>query len=168
MISKPHVEMLARYNRWQNTALYQSAQTLSDQQRREDRGAFFGSLHTTLAHVLWADRVWMNRFAGTPETTLEDNQGKGPAYQDWERLQADRHDFDETIQRWASELDEAWLETNLTWWNTKRTQQTTKPVWRLVAHFFNHQTHHRGQAHALLTAFGADTHSTDLLLMPDE
>ena len=63
MITPAHAHMMARYNRWQNRSLYAAVVTLSDAQRREDKGAFFGSLHKTLAHILWADRVWMSRFA---------------------------------------------------------------------------------------------------------
>ena len=166
MISTTHTELMARYNRWQNGWLYQSADALDEQQRSEGRGAFFGSLHTTLAHILWADRVWMNRFAGTPETALEDDQGRGIAYQNWQTLKADRVAFDETILSWAKVVDDAWLEADFTLWNTTRTRKSTQPAWRLVAHFFNHQTHHRGQAHALLTSFGSVTQSTDLLVTP--
>lgn len=86
MISPDHAQMMARYNRWQNNSLYEAEEGIDDRQRREDRGVFFGSLHVTLAHILWADRVWMNRFADTPATRPEDDQGKGPAYQGWSRL----------------------------------------------------------------------------------
>ena len=168
MISPAHASLMAQYNQWQNGSLYLLADGLSDAQRTEDRGAFFGSLQMTLAHILWADRVWMNRFAGTPATGPEDAGGQGKAYQDWRRLKDDRKTFDETISSWAGELNEEWLRADFTWWNTTRTRRSTQPAWRLVAHFFNHQTHHRGQAHALLTYFGAETTSTDLLFTPDE
>ena len=158
---------MARYNRWQNRSLYAAADTLSDVQRREDKGAFFGSLHTTLAHILWADRVWMSRFADTPPVTPEDAQGKGPAYQDWGALKSERAAFDETIQNWTGELTNDWLAADFTWTNTAGTVTATQPAWRLVTHFFNHQTHHRGQAHALLTAFGTQPEDTDLFLMPE-
>jgi uncharacterized damage-inducible protein DinB len=165
VISLAHAQLMARYNRWQNSSLYTAADALEDSQRKQDRGAFFGSLHTTLAHVLWADRVWMNRFAGTPATNPEDDQGKGSAYQDWRRLKADRAEFDETIVSWVVNLSDAWLKDDFSWWNTTGTRQSTQPAWKIMVHFFNHQTHHRGQAHALLTAFGAVPEDTDLLLL---
>jgi len=168
MITPAHTQMMARYNRWQNRSLYSAAETLSDAQRREDKGAFFGSLHTTLAHILWGDRVWMNRFAGTPPTGPDDAQGKGPAYQDWQTLTAERTRFDEEIMSWTSRVDEAWLAADFTWTNTAGTVTATQPAWRLVTHFFNHQTHHRGQAHALLTGFGAAPEDTDLFLMAED
>lgn len=165
MISPAYAILMARYNCWQNESLYEAADALDDTQRTKDCGAFFGSVHSTLAHILWADRVWMNRFSGTPATGPEDNQGKGVAYSHWQVLKADRAAFDKTILSWASELDEAWLKEELTWWNTSGTRKSNLPGWKLVAHFFNHQTHHRGQAHALLTAFGKAPEATDLLVM---
>src|SRR5262245_41939313 len=66
MIDLAYVQCMARYNRWQNDNLYGVADTLSDAERRRDRGAFFGSIHATLNHLLWADRIWMSRLAGTP------------------------------------------------------------------------------------------------------
>jgi uncharacterized damage-inducible protein DinB len=66
MIDLGYVQRMARYNRWQNDNIYGVADTLPDTERRRDRGAFFGSIHATLSHLLWADRIWMNRLAGTP------------------------------------------------------------------------------------------------------
>ena len=65
MIDTAYVQRMARYNRWQNRNLYGVADTLSDDERRRERGAFFGSIHKTLSHLLWADRIWMSRF--TPD-----------------------------------------------------------------------------------------------------
>ena len=166
MITPHFVRLMAQYNQWQNQSLYGAADTLTDVERHADRGAFFGSLHTTLAHILWADRVWMSRFADTPPTALEDDQGKGPAYLDWDQLKRDRIAFDALIRDWAGSVTEAWLEADFTWSNVAGTVTATQPAWRLVAHFLNHQTHHRGQAHALLTSFGATPTDTDLFLMP--
>ncbi len=168
MISADHVRLMARYNRWQNRSLFGAADQLSDNQRRADKGAFFGSLHTTLAHILWADRVWMHRFVGTPPIGDADDQGRGHAYHDWESLKADRQAFDQTILDWANTIDEGWLAADFTWSNLAGTRTATQPAWRLVTHFFNHQTHHRGQAHALLTSFGATLEDTDLFLMPPD
>jgi len=157
---------MALYNRWQNRSIYQSADILTDEQRREDKGAFFDSIHTTLAHILWADRVWMNRFANTPPTLPEDQQGRGATYEDWEALKKSRASFDDKIEEWAIGLNEAWLAADFTWSNTAGTVTATQPAWRLVTHFFNHQTHHRGQVHALITSFGLSIQDTDLFLMP--
>ena len=167
MITPAHTHLMAQYNRWQNRSLFTAADTLSDDERREERGVFFGSLHTTLAHILWADRVWMNRFASTPPTSPEDAQGRGPAFHDWETLKSNRIAFDEKILDWAEHLENSWLAADFTWTNTAGTVTATQPAWRLVTHFFNHQTHHRGQAHAMLTGLGATPEDTDLFLMPE-
>lgn len=168
MISNDFVQQMAQYNHWQNGLMYASADSLTDAQRKQDCGAFFGSLHTTLAHILWADRVWMNRFTGTPATSPKDNQGRGEAYSDWARLEAERQAFDKEILTWAAAVSDAWLAADFTWSNIAGTRTATLPAWKLVSHFFNHQTHHRGQAHALLTRFGAATEDTDLFLMPPD
>ncbi len=74
MITSDYVRTMASYNRWQNESLYGAADTLTDAQRKEQRGAFFGSIHGTLNHLLWGDQMWMSRFAGTPRP-----KGKRPA-----------------------------------------------------------------------------------------
>ena len=164
----PHwVMTMARYNHWQNTSLYTAADGLSETDRQQDRGAFYGSLHGTLAHILWADQVWMNRFNGTPAQPPAADKGQGPNYADWDMLKADRIAFDRTILDWASQISADWLASDFTWSNLAGTRTTAQPAWRLVTHFFNHQTHHRGQAHALLTAAGAMPEDTDLFLMTD-
>lgn len=167
MISPEFAHTLARYNRWQNRSLFGAANTLSEETRRAERGAFFGSIHTTLAHILWADRVWMSRFASTPPVSADSNQGKGPDYGDWRKLCADREALDEAILAWTKTLTSDWLAADFTWSNIARTRTTTAPAWRLVAHMFNHQSHHRGQTHAMLTAAGAKPEDTDLFLLPD-
>ena len=166
MITPNHAQLMARYNRWQNRSLYTAADTLTDDRRRKDKGAFFGSIHTTLAHILWADRIWMSRFADTPPTIPEDAQGKGPAYHDWDALKSDREAFDDVISNWTSNLSEAWLAADFTWTNSAETVTRTQPAWVLTTHLFNHATHHRGQAHAMLTSFGAAPEDTDIPFMP--
>ena len=166
MISPEWPVMMARYNRWQNQSLYGAAGTLADDQRRENRGAFFGSLHTTLAHIQWADRVWLSRLAGTPPVAADSQQGRGPGYYDWKGLIADRKAMDDTITDWATTLTPGFLASDFTWTSVDGTRTATLPAAQVVTHFFNHQTHHRGQAHALLTALGARPDDTDLIYLP--
>ena len=158
---------MARYNRWQNQSLYREAETIGDIERRMPRGAFFSSIHGTLNHLMWADGRWMHRFADMP------NPACGIAESDqlfgvWKELKAARVDLDESIQSWANRLDQAWIEGDMTWVLGAVGSQITKPRWLLVTHFFNHQAHHRGQVHAMLTAAGAKPDATDLPFMPDE
>jgi uncharacterized damage-inducible protein DinB len=157
---------MARYNAWQNRSLYREAGRLSDAQRREDRGAFFRSIHGTLGHLLWGDTMWMSRFDGWEKPPV--GPAEGERWLDWEGLAAARLAADERIAAWAARLTEGDLAGDLTWHSGVLKRDMTRPRWVLVVHMFNHQTHHRGQAHALLTGFGARPDDTDLGFMPHD
>jgi uncharacterized damage-inducible protein DinB len=157
--------MFAGYNRWANERLYDAASKLSDEDYRADRGAFFKSMHGTLNHLLVGDRIWMRRFTGqgdaptSLDTILHENFGE---------LRAARRAEDERIVRYANALTDA----HLAGWFRYRTivnpvemEQQLAPA---LDHFFNHQTHHRGQAHALLTAMTGTAPSFDLLIFQRE
>ncbi len=163
MISTAYIRTMARYNRWQNQSIFGAADTLTDAARREDRGAFFKSIEGTLNHLLWGDMMWLHRFAATPRPS-GGIAGSASRIPDWDQLKAERKAVDEAILIWSEGLEEGWLAGNLTWISSAASREFTKPNWLLVAHFFNHQTHHRGQAHALLTAAGAKPDDTDLML----
>jgi uncharacterized damage-inducible protein DinB len=166
MIDAAYVQRMARYNRWQNENLYGVADRLSDAERRRERGAFFGSIHKTLSHLLWADRIWMSRFTEVPPPECG-IPGSVALYPDWEPLQRERAAFDETIIGWADRLDSSWLEGELTWFSGALNRDVTKPKWLLITHLFNHQTHHRGQVHCMLTQAAGKPHDTDLFIMPE-
>jgi uncharacterized damage-inducible protein DinB len=138
---------------------------LSDAERQRARGAFFGSIHATLNHLLWGDRIWMSRLAGTPRP-----QGGIPQsvslYADWNDLKRERAAFDTVIVDWADQLEDASLAGELTWFSGAIKAEVRKPKWLLVTHMFNHQTHHRGQVHCMLTQAGSKPGDTDLPLMP--
>jgi uncharacterized damage-inducible protein DinB len=164
MVDRVFVQAMARYNAWQNDNLYGAAATLTDEARREDRRAFFGSIHGTLCHLLWADRMWLSRFAGTPKPSIPGSDSArmvGP----WDELVVERRITDEAIAHWATGLAPDWLAGDLTWTSGLAKRELTRPRAQLVAHFFNHQTHHRGQVHAMLTAAGARPGDTDLMLL---
>jgi len=167
MISTSYVRTMAAYNRWQNESLYAAADGLSDAERRSDRGAFFGSVHGTLNHLLWADRIWLSRFAGTEPSSAPDIASSVREVDDWDALKRERVRFDAVIADWAAGLGARDLEGDLTWFSGAAGREITRPLWLLVAHLFNHQTHHRGQVHALLTALSARPDDTDLPFMPD-
>ena len=164
MMSPEHAQLLARYNEWQNRSLCAAANSLTDEARRADRGAFFSSIHCTFSHVIWADMIWLHRFAGTlkPEGTIKSS----PAFvEEWSALKAARVALDASMIEWTQTLDAAWLAGDLTWFSGAAGKELSRPRWLLVAHMFNHQTHHRGQIHAMLTAAGAKPEDTDLMLM---
>jgi uncharacterized damage-inducible protein DinB len=162
MITPAYARTMAAYNRWQNQSLYGAADTLSEEARKEPRGAFFGSIHGTLNHLLWADQIWMSRLAGTPTPRAKSIKDSVAQYESWTELKAARAAFDDTIIDWASRLDAAALDGDLTWFSGAAGREVTKPRGLLIAHLFNHQTHHRGQVHCMLTQCGVRPADTDL------
>jgi uncharacterized damage-inducible protein DinB len=156
---------MARYNRWQNENLYGAADALSDAERQRTRGAFFGSIHATLNHLLWGDRIWMSRLAGTPRPEGGIPQSVS-LYADWNDLKRERAAFDTVIIDWADQLEDASLAGELTWFSGAIKAEVRKPKWLLVTHMFNHQTHHRGQVHCMLTQAGSKPGDTDLPFTP--
>ena len=167
MISPDHVRTMARYNAWQNRSLIAAGDTLDDAARREDRGAFWHSIHETMVHLLWGDLVWMSRFDGwdRPEVTLGES---AEMILDWDHYCDARTTADADIRAWADRLTPDDLAGDLTWYSSTAGREVGKPRWLLVTHFLNHQTHHRGQVHAMLTAAGARPGDTDLFLMPGD
>ena len=166
MIDAAYVQRLARYNRWQNENLYGVADRLSDQERRRDRGAFFGSIHGTLSHLLWGDGTWMSRFSDVPKPAVG-IAASAALYDHWDELKRERSAMDARILAWADTVDPSWLAGDYTWFSNAAQREISKPVWQIVVHFFNHQTHHRGQVHAMLTQAGGAPSDTDLFLLPE-
>jgi uncharacterized damage-inducible protein DinB len=166
MIDRAYVQRMARYNRWQNENLYGVADTLGDAERRRERGAWFGSIHKTLNHLLWGDQIWMYRLAGTPKP-----QGTIPEsvalFADWDSLKSERKSFDGTIVDWADAVSDSWLAGDMTYYSYATKSEWSRPHWMLVTHMFNHQTHHRGQVHCMLTQAGGRPSDTDLPFLPD-
>ncbi|PRY24858.1 putative damage-inducible protein DinB [Aliiruegeria haliotis] len=167
MVSVEFVREMARYNEWQNTALGAAAAALDSDALTRDRGAFFGSILATLNHLLWADRLWMSRLAGweAPAGSMTENLSLCPTLACWA---GDRARADGRIRLWAQRLRPANLRGDLVWYSGLQGKDIVKPIATCVTHMFNHQTHHRGQVHAMLTAAGAETAATDLVFMPEE
>jgi uncharacterized damage-inducible protein DinB len=166
MIDRAYVQRMARYNRWQNENVYGVVDRLSDAERRRERGAFFGSIHKTLSHLLWADHIQMSRFTNVPRPPAGIPESVS-LFPDWDALKEERVRFDGAIIGWADAVDPAWLAGDHTYYSGATKRELTKPRWVLVAHMFNHQTHHRGQVHCLLTQAGGKPSDTDLPFMPE-
>jgi uncharacterized damage-inducible protein DinB len=168
MITPAHVQTLARYNRWQNRSIYGAADRLPDAERKRARGAFFESIHGTLSHLYFGDQIWMHRFTGTTPlpiaTTIAESVTAMP---DWVELKTARAAFDEVIVAWADAMSAADLEGDLAWHSGALGREVRRPRWLLVTHMFNHQTHHRGQVHCLLTQNGLKMADTDLPFGPE-
>jgi uncharacterized damage-inducible protein DinB len=167
MITPAYIRTMAEYNAEMNRRLYAAAARLSDTERREPHGAFWGSIHGTLTHILWGDQQWMSRFDGWERPTTPIKQSAG-MIADFAELRAEREKADASVSRWANKVDDARLAEDLTWFSGAANREVTAKKGLLVTHFFNHQTHHRGQAHAMLTAAGQETGDTDLFLLVPE
>lgn len=164
----------ARYNCWFNERLYQSCEALTDEERRRDRGAFFASIHHTLTHLVWADKLWLQRFAAqgqrfaalTPAVlTLPDGADYSrDLYPDWADLRRTRAVLDAAIESWLGEMSPQFLLAPMRYSNMKGVLRE-HPAWQALSHFFNHQTHHRGQVTTLLTQAGATVGVTDLIAL---
>jgi uncharacterized damage-inducible protein DinB len=164
IIDPGYVRTMAAYNAEMNRRLYEAAERIPDAERRRDRGAFWGSLHGTLCHILWGDRMWMSRFDGWEKPSV--NQKESAALiEDFDELRHQRGLDDARISQWAARVTPDWLAADLVWFSPSAQKEMRRPRSFLVTHFFNHQTHHRGQAHALITAFGEKTGDTDLFLV---
>lgn len=159
MNAKPHFETLARYNRWANRRLYGTAAALTDAQFGEDRGAFFGSVCGTLNHILVADRIWLERIEGTgPKPSALDEI----LHDRLDELRAAREAEDERLLQVVTAQPEERFETVFAYRNTKGTPFEL-PFAAVLTHVFNHQTHHRGQAHGLLSQFGLTVPAIDFV-----
>lgn len=158
------VRMMAAYNAEMNRRIYAAAGRLSDAERRRPRGAFWGSIHGTLCHLVWGDQAWMSRFTGSPKPTVIQKDSAG-LVDDFDELRALRVEMDASISAWADRIDDAWLAQDMVWFSQSAQKELHQPRAMLVSHFFNHQTHHRGQVHAMITAAGEQTGDTDLFLV---
>ncbi len=170
-----HIALMANYNQWMNRKLYDAAGRLSDAELAQDRQAFFSSILGTLNHLALGDTVWLKRFALHPaayralaplETIATPTDLKQLAFADIRELATYRAWLDQLIIDWAHSVQASHLDHRLHYHNM-RGMAANKPFFSLLVHFFNHQTHHRGQATTLLTQAGVDVGDTDLLALID-
>ena len=166
MITVDFVKIMARYNQWQNGSIYAAASRLGDADRKADRGIFFGSIHATLNHVLWADQMWLMRFGAAQAPVAKSLADGLHQHEDWDELTAQRVAFDTAILNWADAIVAADLAGDLNWISGATGRAMQSPKGLAVTHLFNHQTHHRGQVHGLLTGFGIKPDMTDLPFAP--
>lgn len=166
MPNKDYILTMAKYNLWQNENLTAAANGLSVVERQLDRGSFFGSIQQTFSHILWGDHIWVSRFAGTEAPTLEIHESMNH-FPDWDGFLDERTRFDRVILDWAHNAGPDLFEGDLTWFSGAVNREVSKPKTTLLIQLFNHQTHHRGQIHAMLTASGAKPDDTDVPFMPE-
>ncbi|HNJ64764.1 MAG TPA: DinB family protein [Turneriella sp.] len=172
---KDNFTRLSKYNRVMNQRVYEAAEKLPDEIRKKDLGAFFHSIHATLNHLLWADQVWLRRFAlaGYGGRTLSADLFTGleqhnaeygrNLYENFETLKNTRQALDNRFVEWVlDDLSDEMLLKNLNYTNNRQQSQTQR-FSDVLAHLFNHQTHHRGQVTTLLCQQGIDPGWTDYI-----
>jgi len=177
MALEQNFELMAKYNQWMNKKVYSAAAELDDLQFREDRGAFFGSILGSLNHILVGDIVWLKRFAEHPKdykSLQYMNSLTKPSalteiiHSEFNELQNARIKMDEVILKFSLEASEKDYDLELSF-NNMKGQPFKKKFGFLVQHFYNHQTHHRGQVTTLFSQLDIDVGVTDLLaLIPEE
>lgn len=158
-------EMFAVYNRWANERLYAAAAALTDAEYRADRGAFFRSLHGTLNHLVATDRIWMKRFTGTGDAP---DRLDAIVAEDLPTLTRQRRAEDERIVAFVAGLSEEALARRFRYRTVTAPRTVEQELAPALDHVFNHQTHHRGQAHVILTGLGKDAPPLDLLFFQRE
>ncbi|MGP4844166.1 DinB family protein [Marinobacter sp. 1Y8] len=171
-----YFELLARYNQSMNLQLIGVMDTLPPALRREDQGAFFGSIEATFNHILVADTIWMKRFSGHPSAFMslrsldkipDPVSLSAPLFAHFDDLITARKNMDQRIIELIAESSESDYRFSLNYHNSRGATHH-KQFDDLLIHFFNHQTHHRGQITTLLCQAGIDVGVTDLLaLIPD-
>ncbi|ORE94362.1 hypothetical protein ATO13_09821 [Stappia sp. 22II-S9-Z10] len=158
--------LLGRYNRWANRRVYAAAAALPSADLAADCGAAFGSVIGTLNHLVVTDRIWMNRFHGAatyPEAPLD-----ATVSLDLAELTAIRTALDEHIAAFAEAMTEAKAASTFSYRRATTPDLMTEPMGPALIHFFNHQTHHRGQVHALLTRLAGAAPALDLIYFARE
>jgi uncharacterized damage-inducible protein DinB len=175
---KEHFQLMAAYNRRMNEQIYQVSNKLEKEELQRDAGAFFGSVLGSLNHILVGDLLWLSRFGSHNNdyvTLIKLSEYPKPQklsdilYSEFSELFKARKEIDILIQSWVkNETKETHFEQNLTYSNSKGIA-SSRNFGELVSHFFNHQTHHRGQISTLLYQFGYDVGITDFLIdIPDK
>jgi uncharacterized damage-inducible protein DinB len=163
MLDRTYVLLMANYNAWMNEKVYSACSTLTDEQRKQPRGAFFKSIHGTLNHLLWADRANLNRLL---EWNLPFGKPDDIVFDDFADMRAERARLDGLLLAWSENLEEGKLSEPYELVSVTYKRRRRMPRYLLVVQIFNHQTHHRGQLTTLLTQLGLDVGSTDLPFMP--
>lgn len=162
---KQHFRMFAAYNRWANERIYEAAGALPEADWERDVSAFFTSMCGTLNHLLVTDRIWMRRFTGEGEAPDRLDAVLHTAYAD---LLAARRSEDRRITDWIESRDDAAFGGSFTYMTVTDRRTVTQALGPALAHLFNHQTHHRGQAHGILSQLGQAPPPLDLIYFQRE
>ncbi len=167
MITGAYAREMARYSRWENSQLKGFLKALPDEELTRNRGAFFGSIMGTANHLLWGDWIWISRFdkGPGPGGGIPESESICAGLSDWLPL---RDTIDDRITRWSETLGDDELTGPFSWYSAAKEEEVTKPYAQCIIHMFNHQTHHRGQLHQMLTEAGSDAPVSDFVFLPED
>ncbi len=157
--------LMARFNAWVNARLYGSVAGLADDEYRKDRGAFFGSIHNTLNHLLVVDRLWTGRIEGLDRGVRALDQ---ILYDDFEGLRAARIDEDARLVALVDRLGDEGARAPVTYRRILGSGEQRTRCDHILITLFNHQTHHRGQVHDMLTQTAVAPPPLDLIIFLSE
>ncbi len=163
MISAEYCALLARYNHWMNERLYAVVGEFDDAERKRDRGAHFGSMHRTLNHILWGDRIWLCRLTDVPYAVKAFG---ADMFEDYAELARERASTDTVILNWAGSVTPQWLAATFDFRAASDGRRRRLHGWVAATHMFQHATHHRGQLTTMIKQAGGDPGVTDLPWMP--
>ena len=141
----------ARYNQWANQRLYTACALLSDEGRKRDRHAFFRSIHNPLNHILLADLIYRERLEKKPtsftrlDAVLHDEFGA---------LRTAHAEQDRWYIAFSDDLDPKALDGTLSFDTVETREHFSLPLRRCLTNLFQHQIHHRGQVHNMLSEAG--------------
>jgi uncharacterized damage-inducible protein DinB len=156
---RAYFQMFAGYNAWANHRLHAACAMLDEADYKAERGAFFGSIHGALNHLIVTDRMWLARLRGE---ALAPHGLDAVIFHDLATLREARSHEDAALSSHVAALTDDQLAGPFRWMRIADGAVVTQPLWAALAHIFNHQTHHRGQVHGLLSQAGIDPPSLDL------
>ena len=158
-----HYQLMAQYNQWMNRKIYYVCESIPDADRKKDLGAFFKSIHGTLNHILYGDIAWLERLRDNSITKRNVGQ---EMFNDFGLLRKEREKTDTEILEWTEILNLEKLNSQHRYTSNVDSKTRELPIWVLVTHMFNHQTHHRGQVTTLIKQLGYDPGVTDIPRIP--
>lgn len=153
-------KIYAAYNSVMNNRILDCCGTLEPSVLLEDLGAYFGSILGTLNHLINADEVWLSRFTGEPHQVKALDQIR---FDSLEKIRDRRTELDKTIYAFVASSDPEKIQRTLSYESFVTPQKREEILGKALLHFFNHQTHHRGQITTLLFQKGRDPGLTDLI-----
>jgi uncharacterized damage-inducible protein DinB len=160
---KNYFELMAQYNQWMDSKIYEVCLGIPDDMRKKDMGAFFKSIHSTLNHIYYGDLAWLERLR---DNTFTPRQIGEDIFEDFIELKEAQAKMDSDILDWVNSLTPEKLNQTFDYLSNVNNFSRTLPIWVLTTHMLNHQTHHRGQVTTLMKQLGYEPGITDIPWLP--